>query len=124
MKFLHEPAMYKPPLLAALLGSAILFIGTVHAGGSGSAQPPWIDSTQVNGNLSLLTIRGRGFGRPAPGVFLGKLPLKIRENSDSEIVAELPDSVEAASYRLVVVTGLPMRISSAPFFTTISANME
>lgn len=116
--------MYKHPLLAALLGSAILFIGTVHAGGSGSAQPPWIDSTQVNGKQSLLTIRGRGFGRPAPGVFLGKLPLKIRENSDLEIVAELPDSVEAASYRLVVVTGLPMRISSAPFFTTISANME
>ena len=112
--------MYKQILFISLLSGTVLFANVAHGRG-GSTPAPWIDSTLIDTKQSVLTIHGRSFGPTTPGVFLGKLPLKVRKSSDLEIVAELPDSLKTASYRLVVVTGSTARISSEPFFTTILA---
>lgn len=117
--------MYKQILFATLLGGTVLFTHSTHAGGRGGVgvSAPWIDSALIDAKQSVLTIQGHSFGRAKPSVFLGKLPLKIRESSDQEIIAELPDNLKTASYRLVVATGSLARNRSDPFFTTILADV-
>lgn len=117
--------MYKRVLFATLLGGTVLFTLSAHAGGRGGAgvAAPWIDSAQIDAKQSVLTIQGHSFGRTKPSVLLGKLPLRIRESTDREIVAELPDNLRTASYRLVVATGSLARNRSDPFFTTILADV-
>jgi hypothetical protein len=117
-----EQVMYQKSLFAILFTSTLLLANAVQAGGRGRAAEPWIDATQIDAQRSVLTIQGHSFGSATPAVFLGKQPLKVRQSSDREIVADLPDSLSMTSYRLVVVTGSPTRVSSAPFFTTILAD--
>ena len=116
--------MYKPLLFATFLGSAVLFTLTVHAGGRGSVPvpAPWIEATLIDSKQSVMKIQGRSFGQATPSVLLGKTSLKVKESSDLEIVAELPDNLKTASYRLVVITGSLARTRSEPFFTTILAD--
>lgn len=116
--------MYKQILFATLLGGTVMFTHSTHAGGRGGVPAPWIDHALIDAKQSVLTIQGHSFGQTMPSVFLGKLPLKVRESSDKQIVAELPGGLETASYRLVVATGSQARNRSAPFFTTILADQK
>lgn len=113
--------MDKQSVIAIFLAATLLAAHVVEAGGRGNAAEPWIDSTQVDTQRAIVTVRGDRFGSVTPSVYLGKRSLKVIESSDQEIVAALPADLSAASYRMVVITGSPTRISSAPFFTTILA---
>jgi len=116
--------MYQKKVIAISFAATLLAAHMVEAGGRGNSAEPWIDSTRIDTQRSIVTVQGDRFGSATPSVYLGKQPLKVIESSDQEIVAELPANVGAASYRMVVITGSPTRISSAPFFTTILAARE
>lgn len=109
--------------------SAILAVaGTTQAAGgrSGIVTPaaPVITSTSIDNDRRLLTIKGRSFGSDTPSVVLGDMALRVQQNTENQILVELPAGMKKATYRLTVGAGSASRVDSDPFFTTLLADIQ
>lgn len=107
------------------LGLAIvltaLTASTLAAGGRGSSTPnPVILSVSVAPNTDEVTIRGHAFGSDAPLVLLGDQRLIVKQSSEKQIVATLPDHTPSAAYSLRVIRNKNMQ--SLPFTLLVAAD--
>ena len=119
--------MTKHTIGLAILSASLALASAVHAGGrSGTVAPtaPIITSVSIDNGQRLLKIRGRSFGKDMPSVVLGEITLRVQQNTDNQILAELPAGTKKASYRLTVAAGSALRINSDPFFATLLADVD
>lgn len=87
------------------------------------SQPAFADGLVVKGASAdgeILTIRGFGFGDPAPYVALAGVPLVVLSSNSDEIAAQLPEGSAPGSYLLVVARN-PLRTPYGFFNVTIGA---
>jgi hypothetical protein len=106
-----------------MLGIALaaLSASTLAAGGRGTSTPtPVITSASIAPSQGRVTIHGYAFGTAIPQVVLGEQVLLIKQNSEKEIVAQLPTNLLPATYRLHVVRNNVLH--SQPFTLFVMAN--
>lgn len=114
-------------LKVTLLLAGIAACGVAAAGGRGMSTPlpPTIVKSAVNVNENILVISGRNFGATPPTVLLAEQALDVKNYSESEIVAHLPQQLAPATYGLLVITtGEQNRARSNLFSATLVGNGE
>ncbi len=118
--------MTKHTIRLAILSVSLALANTAHGGGGGRIMPPApaITSASIEPGQRLLTIKGRSFGTEKPNVLLGDTALRIQQNTDNHILAELPAGMKKASYRLMVTGGSTVRVNTDPFFVTLLADVK
>ena len=120
--------MTKHSIRFAILSVSLALAYTAQAaGGRGGTVPPTapaVTSASIEQGQRLLTIKGRSFGTEKPSVLLGDTALRVQQNTDNQILAELPAGMKTASYRLTVTGGPTMRVNSEPFFVTLLTDVK
>lgn len=104
-----------------LLTVCFTAFGVATAGGRGATTPlvPTIVKTAVDVQEQVIIITGRNFGVASPTVTLADQRLDVKRFSEREIVANLPSSVMAATYGVVVTTHGQGRANSNLFSATL-----
>ena len=120
--------MTKHSIGLAILSVSLALANTAQAAGgrSGLVTPtaPAITSASIEPGQRLLMIKGRGFGTEKPSVLLGDKALSVQQNTDNQILAELPAGMKKASYRLTVAGGSTVRVNADPFFVTLITDVD
>lgn len=109
--------MRKVTIKTVLLLAGLTAFGATSAGGRGNPAPaaPLIIKTVVDEKENVLVISGRNFGVASPTVRLAEHVLRIREFSQSEIVAHLPADLTSGTYGVSITTAGSNQISSNLF---------
>lgn len=109
----------KTVLFVVALSGGLAASGTTMAGGRGTSQPPAIVKTAIDAKENVLIISGHRFGETRPTVILSDQVLDVKRFSDTEVVANLPPDIEAATYGVTVITNGQNRVNSNLFSTTL-----
>jgi hypothetical protein len=122
MVLMEEQTMYRPilPTLAVILG----LVSWADAGFAASiprASRPVIASATVDAEKNVMVVSGRHFGEGSTVVALGDRVLKIKSQSDHEVVVEIPAGLAPGSYRLTITSSGPSKQSSEPFSAALFA---
>lgn len=112
-----------PRLTAILVLIGLGLFGYAAYAGSASPRslPPVIQSTTVDFNNNVMVITGRNFGSAPPIVRLADYVLKMKRFSANEVIVSLPPGLRPATYRLMVSTYGPHKVSSDSFSTALFA---
>ena len=110
---------------AALLVTGLTVFGYATAGGQGLSEPtpPVVLKTVVDFKKNILVISGRHFGTATPTVKLADDVLDVQHFSENEIVANLPRTIQVATYGLTVTSGSRHRSASNLFGVLTKARL-